>query len=441
MIKLIFVLITLFFAWKFIRSEGVDRLKYYLIVILFLPFSIILLEKPTITPPELLAITLAFMCIIQEPLQEWKRFPLKIAFIITFFCLLLVGIFDERLSFVPKFIRPTRYFLNTMFICYLSFLCLKKEEDWKQISKALFFSSIILCIYGLFNYLVQFNHYNDLIAGFTGEVDVANRFQTSSGRSRISSFTSNAIYYGFLTGIILIVFLCDYTKPKDKILSLKSFILIAFLLLVNLYLSNSRTPYFVFLAGIIIYLTFSVDKKGLKRNYTAFFLIFLIGLTIPAVQDMLFQITDIFSKHQQVGGSSLEMRIEQLEGALRFFDYNIFTGNGFAYIIEEIGYALDGDLYDLDEMWGFESYAFEVLIEQGIAGIVANLVFFSSIAYWLFRQMKYSGEIKQIAAFGITITAGFLLFSCATGTLGAWPISMLFLGVCMKRIVLMKEKL
>jgi hypothetical protein len=366
---------------------------------------------------------------------------LKTAFIIAFFCLLLVGIFDDRLSFASKFLRPARYFLNTMVICYLSFSCLKEEEDWRKISKAIFISSIILCVYGLFNYLVQFNHYNDLISGFTGEVDVANRFQVSSGRPRISSFTSNAIYYGFLTGIIMIVFLCDYTKAENKILSLRSFLLISLLLLINLYMSNSRTPYFVFLAGIIVYLTFSASKKELKRNYAIFLIIFLFGLTIPSVQDMLFQITDIFSKHPQIRGSSLEMRMEQLEGALRFFDYNIFTGNGIGYIREGIGYTLDTDMYERDEMWGFESYALELLIEQGIAGILASLIFFSFILYWLLRQLRYSGEIKQIAALGIVIAVSFLLFSFATGTLGAWPVSMLFLGICIKRIVLMKENM
>jgi hypothetical protein len=441
MVKLIFILITLFFVWIALRNKENNRLIAYLLVILFLPNSIILLEKPFIVPTRLLTMVIAFMCLIQEPWREWKRFPLKIAFVATFFCLLMVGIFDERLSFVSKFARPAGYFLHAMFICYLSFLCLKKEEDWKAVSRALFFSSIVLCVYGLFNYLVQFNHYNDVISSYTDSVDVANRFQGSSLRPRISSFTSNAIYYGFLTGMIAIVFFCDYTKPKDKILSLKSFVFISFLLLVNLYLSNSRTPYFVFLAGVVVYLTFSSDMKGLKRNYALFFVVFLIGLTIPAVQDMLFQLTDIFSRHPQIGGSSLEMRMEQLEGAIRFFGYNIFTGNGIGYIREDIGFSLDSDIYSMDDMLGFESYAFEVLIEQGIVGVVANLVFFSSIFFWLFKQMKYSMEIKQVAALGIAVTANFLLFSLATATLGAWSISMLFLGVCIKRIVLMKENL
>ncbi len=90
-------------------------------------------------------------------------------------------------------------------------------------------------------------------------------------------------------------------------------------------------------------------------------------------------------------------------------------------------------------MWGFESYVFELLIEQGIVGILGSLVFFTSIVYWLFKQRKYSVEIRQISALGITIVVSFLAFSIATGALTSWYISMFLLGICMKKIVLMKE--
>ena len=142
MIKLIFVIITLFLVWKTIRGNGIDRLVYYLITILFFGTAIILTESPLrLTPPYVLSWILAFTCIIKEPVSEWKRFPLKKTIIFTFVCLLLVGFFDSRISIFLKLYRPVAYFVYSFFICYLSFLCFKDEEDWKVISKVLFIST------------------------------------------------------------------------------------------------------------------------------------------------------------------------------------------------------------------------------------------------------------------------------------------------------------
>lgn len=441
MIKLIFIIVTLFLAWKIIRSNNVNRLVYYLIVILFLGAGIILTKTPLVlTPLYFLTWTLTFVCIIKEPVSEWERFPLKKTIIFTFICLLLVGLFDSRLVLYLKIYRPAAYFVYSFFICYLSFLCFKDEEDWKKISKVLFFSTIIVCIYGYFNYLVNFNHYNDIICNFTGEVDVANRFQLASERPRISSFTSNAIYYGFLVGLIFVICLYNYIKKPEKLITKRYFIVIAFLLLVNLYLSNSRTPYMTFLIGVVCLFLLSTDLKGKIKYIIIIFIAGLVVVNVSSTKDRLDQLVDIFSSEQEVTGSSIEMRMEQLSGALEFFDHNIYTGNGFFYIIETIGFNLDEDLNKADkDLWGFESYIYELLIEQGIVGILGSLVFFVSVIYWLFHQRKYSLEIRQVAALGIAIVISFLTFSIATATLDSWYISMFFLGICLKRIVLMKE--
>lgn len=427
--------------WKTTRGDNVDRLVYYLIAILFFGAAIVLVRKPlTLTIPYILTWILAFVCIIKEPTSEWKRFPLKKTLIFTFTCLLLVGFFDGRLPLYLKIYRPIAYFVYSFFICYLSFLCFKDEEDWKKISKVLFFSMIVMCIYGFFNHLVSFNHYNDLICSFTKEIDVANRFQLSSVRPRVSSFTSNAIYYGFLVALVFIVFLYNYIKKPEKLISTKYFIPIAFLLLISLYLANSRTPYMIFLVGIVCLLLLSTNLKGKFKYIIIIFMAGLVAVNFSASKDRLEQLADIFSSDQQVGGSSIEMRMDQLSGALEFFDHNIYIGNGFYYIFETIGFSIDSDINEANEdLWGFESYIFELLIEQGIVGILGSLVFFVSVVYWLFRQRKYSVEIMQVAALGIAVVISFLCFSIATATLESWYISMFFLGICMKRIEIMKE--
>ena len=165
-------------------------------------------------------------------------------------------------------------------------------------------------------------------------------------------------------------------------------------------------------------------------------------MTIPIVKKSVGTVTDIFATEQEVEGSSIEMRLMQLEAAISIFDLNIYTGNGFGYIFDGLGFSSDSELSESDkDFMGFESYIYEIVIEQGLAGIAANIIFFTSLFYWFFKQRKFSMETRQISTIGIVVTGAFLLFSISTGTLGSWLISMFFIGIFIKRIILAKEKI
>ena len=443
MVQIIFILITLFVSYKIIKSDDSERLYWYLGGILFLNTEIVIVYSPYLSSIRVLTIVMAITCLFKDSKQEWKDFPLIIPLICTFILLLMVGILDARLSFMTKIIRPVNYFLYTMFIVYISFLSFKDEKHWIQLTKVLYILTLFVCLYGLFNHFIRFNPYNAIIMDYTGARDISNAFQESTSRARISSFTNNPIFYGYLVSVLLFVLIYNHLSGIYKITIKEKFTVILFiLLLVNLYLSNSRTPYAVFVAGTAAIVFLFFDNKKRWKAIVVFLCIAAVLMTIPVVRKSVETVTDIFASEQEIEGSSIEMRMMQLEAAIAVFDLNIYTGNGYDYIWEGLGFNSDTELSEADkDFQGFESYIFVILIEQGLVGIVANIIFFGSLFFWFFRQRKFSTATRQISTLGIVIIGAFLFFSIATGALYSWFISMFFIGISMKRIMLEKENI
>src|SRR5260221_6572258 len=104
----------------------------------------------------------------------------------------------------------------------------------------------------------------------------------SAQRFRVSSFAWHPIYYGFLlavaiqTGVFLL-----YSTPLSK--RVRNFLLgVLLLLLVNLLLTNSRTPLVALIAGLSFFYFFSVTVKNkLGILAAAFFLFSTVYFIFP----------------------------------------------------------------------------------------------------------------------------------------------------------------
>ena len=128
------------------------------------------------------------------------------------------------------------------------------------------------------------------------------------------------------------------------------------------------------------------------------------------------------------------MRLTQLQASYKEFAKKPIFGNGLYYINENLGWDKNPDNRTSDEEFeGFESYIYHLLIEQGIAGILTNLIFFM----WLIRYFLIKRPLlKEFSALGISILLMFLTFIIGTGTVGSWCITMGLLGIIIKYIEL-----
>ena len=436
--KYFFIVCALILVFGIWQSKGIDRLLWFFTGILFFQHRIVLFTSPTVMSFHRLLI---FALLIPELINlnklrsELKEFPLRRPLLLTFLGLMIIGLFDNRLTPVLKFYRPLDLFIQTFFVTFLCYINFKKNEDWKKVVKFFLVSSIILCVYGLYNYITKSNPIDTYISNsFNAYSSFDFYSEVFDERFRINSFTDHPIYYGYLLGLIFILLFSELLDQKNKI----NYLIALAFVFGNLILTNSRTPFLSFFLGVIVY---AATAFSTRTKIKFIFLGLLIGVciySVPLIKDKINNTIDIFQTGgSELGGSSLTMRKKQMEASMQIFRRKPILGNGIYFIEENLGYSSDEDKSNsADDLQGFESYIYIILIEQGFLGCVVNVFFFGGLIIFFLKRRQVS---RKMAALGITVTTMFLLFSIGTGTLGSWIITMGLLGIIIKNIEIDKS--
>lgn len=375
-------------------------------------------------------------CFKSRLYRNFYYFPLKIIIIICAISSLLIGILDPRLSLFNKIYEPFREITETFFLVFVGFLGISKRGDLLRFRKPFLWVLTIITIYGLYNYIFKTNpYYEFVIQNYFkgGEADTNTRLNVlnynEAYRYRATSTFNLSFNYGYVSALFALFFLfCVSTTKKYN----KLFICGIILGLIGAVLCASRTVLLACLVSLLVYLLLNYSLNRLvKLSLMGLVFLFLAYIFIPAVSQSLDNTLSIFSNDDQVAGSSLSMRESQMLGTLKYFSQNPILGNGYGYINKELGWG-DRDNASLDDdMKGFESIVFQLLIEQGLLGLITKILLIISLYYFFFKNIK---EHKSLAAFGISLVTYFLIFTVGTGALGAWPITMIFLGILIKTI-------
>ena len=156
--------------------------------------------------------------------------------------------------------------------------------------------------------------------------------------------------------------------------------------------------------------------------------------TVPAVEDKVNKVTDIFVENSETGGSSIQLRMSQYLYVLVYTEGNEWLGLGEGYWSHT--YAEDPDsVYGLA---GVESVILKYLLERGIIGLVLWAMFYTIIFFYFWRNRK---RRKALTGLGVSILALYLVFSIGTGELGSVYPTMLLLGMAMKMIESKKRRI
>ena len=372
---------------------------------------------------------------------EFKKFPLRIPLLLLLLAALLTGILDSRLALFLRFYRPLTYFLESFSVIFLTYIYINKKEDFEYFFKKLVLLFALMGVYGVINLLTGQSQYYAMISKAYGVLDTANLNMTEGrGRFRIASFTNNPIYYGYLVCVILLVITFLYSSSR-WISKKKMYYGIFFLLICNLFLTNSRTPLVAFIIGTAIFLYFSTNLG--QKIKVVIIGIFLVVMGVTLFPDK-FQIVDdtistFTSSGSDVEGSSVAMREVQLAASIVIFNQSPIIGHGFKYIIEGLGFG-DTDEAKTTDLKGFESYSYVLLIEQGSLGIAANIIFFFFLFAYLIKNYKKCDVTgKKYIILTISILCSFLLFILGTGALGTFLFVMSIVGILLKAPILYKK--
>jgi hypothetical protein len=322
----------------------------------------------------------------------------------------------------------------------LGYFCIKHISDFNRLIKPLAITMILVGLYGLFNFVIKANPYyswviNSFFTGGDSDLEgVMMVLEGETSRYRAVSTFDSPFNYGYVSSLFALFFSYCLSLKKYNRIGKKLLYVSLTLSIIGVFICFSRTVLIALILSYLVYFFFSTFFTKVKYVFITVILVGFTYGTIPAVEKATDNIVEVFTKGgKDLGGSSIEMRSIQFFGALKYFMQSPIRGNGYAYIQRELGWG-DRDSGDLDEnMWGFESIIYKLMIEEGIIGISGIVIFFFGIFRFLLRKKKVD---KQLSIIGMSITTLFLVFSIGTGTLGAWPFTMLLLGVIIKTIQL-----
>jgi O-antigen ligase len=169
----------------------------------------------------------------------------------------------------------------------------------------------------------------------------------------------------------------------------------------------------------------------LKRNviYGMFVMILMIMsyYTIPAVEDKVNKVTDVFVEDSETKGSSISLRMSQYAYVLMYVEGHEWLGLGKGYW----AYSYTKDRRSAEGIYGVESVILQYLLEVGIIGLILWATIYSIIFFYFWRKRK---KKKSLTGLGASILTLYLVFSIGTGELGSVYPTMLLLGFAIKSI-------
>jgi hypothetical protein len=432
MIQVIIFLAGFYLMFNIVKNNSYQRVVWFFIGLLLIPPGVTFFDKPF---SWFVIFSLLLSLIVNNNfIRKVNNIPLKGVFVVSFICLICIGLFDNRISVSQKLIRPLLYYFENILPGILVYASLVSLKNYRKLYLSLVYIMAVFAIYGVFCYVAQYNGYIAILSSEFNFRDISRDFLNGSdGRVRTSSF----LFHPYLFGILLLFcslitfYLFQFGNKKRDNKRLLFIIIVLFI--INILLINSRTVLIVFILLTGLYFFLQVNYRNLYLLFFGSVLTYLVILFTPSLKEKTDLILDIFeSGGQKVQGSSVEMREVQLLASYTYFLQKPITGNGFNYLYEGIGFRTEiSERESSSDLYAFESYFYVLLIEQGVLGILSNIILFTSLIYYFLKNIFVLKLLKhkRFVLSNLLLVIGYLIFILATGTINSFPFFMLFVGI------------
>ncbi len=418
----------LFFTLLFLILKG-DREKQLLALLLvniLFYINIGLIEKPELTPYQLLP----YLFFAKEAFFNFHQFKKQLAsFPIKFgLGVIFLAYFATAWSNggnLHDYYEVFRYCFDKYVPIIAVFICAKEVEE-KSLVKHLFLFFLIFCGLGFIEYLLNYNYVREAIAtafpstrvsDMFGPAGITNGFGSSGWRTRISITTKHPTVLGALLSTMFL-FSLPYLKVSQDQYNIRKRNFVLFAIAFTAILSGSRTSMGCIGLGLLIYFTVSLP---FKKKLLAIILYAVTFYGLSSVATATFSAKD--------GGSSLELRQQQLLFTVIEFANKPLFGHGLYYTNHTI-LATDDDgkrvNFEKEETQGMESIVFYALLDIGLFGILALSIFYGQVFLYFFKNRK---ECPRLAMQGALETSMLAIFLILSGEIGRnTEICLLFIG-------------
>jgi O-Antigen ligase. len=382
--------------------------KAFLIFLIFKMFLVTNITMVSIPGVPLLTLDL-FMTICFSLLIYFRRRKIKLdrtafPYWKPFKWLMISWFFSTVFAYVG-FGTAVSAFVKDLFLLivtpYLMWLMITDKKDILFLLKWIAIVMIPICIYGIYEYTIQSNPLAEYETTLISDKSKAINFSygTDDFRGyRVQSVFEHAIGAGINWGMFIVLYFTLKIKLKFPIgRNVGKLSICAILLSMPCVIfSNSRAP----LVFIMISSLAFINLRS-KKFYRYIFIAALLGIIVlPYFSDYANNLLSIFnsSAREKVGGSTSEMRFEQLGAAFALMMKSPLFGLGYKFLT-----VIDNSL--TDAILGMESTWFQILTTFGMLGVVSNIVYvyfslvvipkkygslpvlFISLAYWMTASM------------------------------------------------------
>ena len=353
--------------------------------------------------------------------------------------LLLVSGSTLLAALTTQYVETNEFLQSELLFKYFAlayaFWAFKDEKSLKPILRISLYCMIVLTFFGVINYIDENAMFvNALTEGKTSKIyeDVAlGDVYTDSDRFRVLSMFKSAFDYGYICVAILMLHIHGWYRRFE---SDRAFFMVLACCSFGIISCGCRT---VWVSAIMSIACYSMWVFHLNRNVLlgmmAMILMILSYYTVPAVEEKVNSVTDVFVEDSETGGSSIALRMSQYASVLIHTEGNEWLGLGKGYW----SYSYAEDPYSVAGLWGIESVILSYLLEQGIAGLALWAIFYIGIFRYFWKNRR---KRKALTGLGVSLLTLYLFFSIGTGELGSVYPTMLLLGFVIKAIESAKIK-
>ncbi len=413
----------------------------FLVALFIIPPDVLLLNK--YAPSTIFLSIIFFIGIFRNHLLTFfTKFPFKKITILYILCLFLVSITNDDKSLNSNLNIFYVYTINLIAPFLLSFYFFNKKIKMNYFLKSFTYTLFIFNLYGIITYLINFNIYADLVSKEFGIRDIAGDYLLGefTDRHQISSFFFHPYMYAVVLYFSILIQIYIIKFPKEFNINIYIHALLLLVSLIALYLIGSRTGMVILFFSVLLLLVDSASKFYKVIAILPF--LFIVLSQFKEVESAITSITDIFSSgNNKVTGSNLEMREKQFLISVKYFLDHPYFGNGIYSIIEKIGYATKVENRTSDsDAFGFESYLFVLIIEQGLAGLITQIIFFTTLIRYYLRNLKHTDEfINKFVHLIFIFICGYIFYILGTGTINTLPFFYTIIGLSTGYIEYLKK--
>lgn len=299
------------------------------------------------------------------------------------FCVgLFILIFFAEMPIVFQFKALLQFFITEILPAVLAIIIIQSKSELKSFIYTLVVCYFISGLYGLFTLYIGGNPYYQLFVLKYGNTEMLLQdFSDLSGRAK-----GGLEYYaaGMTTGGPLVwsqttMLVAAYFLETRNLLNKGIYVPLFMLLLSNCFLTGQRSSFFA-LSLALFYLFWSlITVKMVTKSLLVIFLFLFVLELVPQLKTLKSNIYSTFlffddqlAAKNDVGGSSMDLRLQQTEATfMTLFQYPI-AGRGYSWPSYQ-GEKNNGSIDPI--MAGYESILFNVGWSSGVTGLIIWAVF------------------------------------------------------------------